>query len=152
MTARDGRASAGGPPAGDGRAGPARASDGGERDGHVVARTDELGPGDRVVTQVRGREVAVFNVDGELVAYPNWCPHQGGPLCEGDVGGTTEASFDRESLATELRWVREGAVLRCPWHQWEFDLRENAFLHDADRSLPSYPVSVEDGDVVVRLG
>lgn len=142
----------GGPSGGTSGALPVTASSGPERDGHVVARADELGPGDRVVTQLAGREVAVFNVDGELVAYPNWCPHQGGPLCEGDVGGTSEADFDRESLTTELRWVREGTVLRCPWHQWEFDLRENAFLHDADRSLPSYPVTVEDGDVVVRLG
>lgn len=143
---------AGGGQSGGGREGDGRAGDARERGGHVVARADDLGPGDRVVTQLAGREVAVFNVGGELVAYPNWCPHQGGPLCEGDVGGTSEAEFDRESLTTELRWVREGAVLRCPWHQWEFDLCENAFVHDADRSLPSYPVTVEDGDVVVRLG
>jgi nitrite reductase/ring-hydroxylating ferredoxin subunit len=116
---------------------------------HVVCEVEELPPGGRVVTDVNGLEVGVFNVDGEYYAFPNWCPHQGGPLCEGPVGGTTAETFDRDSLSYDLRWVKEGAILRCPWHQWEFDMEDNCFRHDTDRSLPSYPVHVEDGKVVL---
>lgn len=116
---------------------------------HVVCDASELSPGNRVVADIDGLEVGVFNVDGDLYAFPNWCPHQGGPLCEGPVGGTAEETFDREDLSYDLRWVKEGEILRCPWHQWEFDMTDNRFRHDADRSLPSYPVSVEDGKVVV---
>ena len=117
---------------------------------YTVCAEADLGRSDRVIADLDGREVAVFNVDGEYYAYPNWCPHQGGPLCEGPVDGTTEETFDRETLSSDLQWVKEDAVLRCPWHQWEFDILENRFLH-ANRSLPSYDARVEDGDVVVSL-
>lgn len=118
---------------------------------HVVAQTTDLDDGDRIVTEVRGREIGVFRVDGEYYAYPNYCPHQNGPLCEGEVSGTTAEQFDRDRLETDLEWVKEGQVLRCPWHDWEFDLVENGFLHDEDQTLPSYPVRVDDGDVIVSL-
>ena len=116
---------------------------------HVVCDAADLGPGERVVADVNGLEIGVFNVDGDLYAFPNWCPHQGGPLCEGPVGGTSEETFDRDTLTYDLQWVKEGAVLRCPWHQWEFDMEDNCFLHDEDRSLPSYTVHVEDGKVAL---
>lgn len=118
---------------------------------HVIVPVDELPEGERVVASLRGREIAVFNVDGDYFAYPSWCPHQGGPLCEGSVNGTTAETFDRETLTSDLQWVKEDEILRCPWHHWEFDLRENCFMHDTDWSLPSYPVRIEDGNVVVSL-
>jgi len=40
---------------------------------HIVARTDELDDGDRIIALLNGKEIGVFNVDGELHAYPNWC-------------------------------------------------------------------------------
>ena len=118
---------------------------------YVVVPAAKLSSGDRVVVSLKGREIAVFNIDGEYYAYPNWCPHQGGPLCEGSVDGTTEENFDRETLTSDLHWIKDGEILQCPWHNWEFDLTENCFMHDADRSLPSYPVRVEDGNVIVSL-
>lgn len=118
---------------------------------HVVCAATDVDSGDRVVVDIDGLELTVLNVDGEYYAYPNWCPHQGGPLGEGSVDGTTEATFDRETLEYDLDWVKEDAILRCPWHQWEFDVEENCFLHDTDRSLPSYSVSVENGDIVVSV-
>lgn len=40
---------------------------------------------------VRLREltVAVFNMGDRFLAVENRCPHQGGPLADGIVGGTT---------------------------------------------------------------
>lgn len=120
-------------------------------DDFIVATTEMLSDGDHLVVELKGREVAVFNVAESYYAYPNWCPHQGGPLCEGQITGNTDVSFDRDTLEYDVRWTKEGEVLVCPWHAWEFDLTENAFLHDGDVSLPSYPVRVEDGDVVVSI-
>lgn len=116
---------------------------------HVVGTTDELEPGARLLVQIDGREIAVFNVEGSYSAYLNWCPHQAGPICEGATGGSTRASFDRDTLEYELDWVAEGRVIRCPWHSWEFDLETGESLHDSRISLPSYPVRVEDDLVVV---
>ena len=49
----------------------------------VVARADEIAPGERKLVRVGGRSIGVFNVGGEYYALRNRCPHQGGPLCEG---------------------------------------------------------------------
>jgi nitrite reductase (NADH) small subunit len=38
---------------------------------------------------VRGRQIAVFNLGDHFLAVDNRCPHQGGPLSEGIVSGTT---------------------------------------------------------------
>ena len=98
---------------------------------HVVA--EALADGERVVAEVDGVEVGVFRVDGEYHAYPNACLHQNGPLCEGTVTGTTEASFDRESLDLDI------------------DLRTGHCLSRADLRLPAYEVYERDGQVVVSL-
>ncbi|MFB6157105.1 MAG: Rieske (2Fe-2S) protein [Haloferacaceae archaeon] len=118
---------------------------------HDVGPVDMLDEGGRVIVDLAGREVAVYDLGDGYVAYPNWCPHQGGPLCEGSTSGTVEATFDRETLETETAWTKEGEVVVCPWHGWEFDLRENEFLHDASIGLPAYSVSVEDGRLVVSV-
>lgn len=117
----------------------------------VVPGATDLAPGERVVVELAGVEVGVFRIEDGYRAYPNWCPHQGGPVCEGTAGGTVEASFDRETLETTTEWVREGEVLNCPWHGWEFDLDDGACLSGRAARLPAYEVRVEDGDVVVSL-
>jgi nitrite reductase/ring-hydroxylating ferredoxin subunit len=122
----------------------------GERE-HVVAKAGELDEGERIVVLLEGREVGVFNINGDYVAYTNWCAHQGGPLCEGSLTGTVEGSFDRDTLEVELDWCREGEILSCPWHGWEFDATNGDCLSDSSVRLRSYDVRVEDGFVVVSL-
>jgi 3-phenylpropionate/trans-cinnamate dioxygenase ferredoxin subunit len=43
---------------------------------HVVARIGEIPPGGRKIVRVEGREVGIFNLDGEFYALKNSCPHQ----------------------------------------------------------------------------
>jgi nitrite reductase/ring-hydroxylating ferredoxin subunit len=118
---------------------------------HTVASADELADGDRKVVQVEGREIGIFNVEGTFYAYSNWCAHQSGPVCEGNITGTYEATFDRDTLEYELEWTDEGNVLNCPWHGWEYDIRDGECLSREKVQLPSYPVTVEDGEVIVEL-
>ena len=118
---------------------------------HAVAAAGELQDGDRKVVQIEGREVGVFNLDGEYYAYSNWCAHQSGPVCEGTITVTYEATFDRETLEYELQWSEDETVLNCPWHGWEYDVRNGECLSRESVELPSYPVTVENGDVVVEL-
>ena len=118
---------------------------------HVVAQTDELEEGERIIALLNGKEIGVFNINEELHAYPNWCAHQGGPLCEGMLSGTIEGEFDRENLTTELEWSREGEILSCPWHGWEFDATTGDCLVDDGCRLRSIPVRDESGYVVVTL-
>ena len=117
----------------------------------VVADADELSDGDYLVTEVQGREIGVFNVEGELYAYTNWCAHQSGPICEGYLSGTTDATFDPETLETTQEWVKEGEIITCPWHGWEYDLLSGDCLSKKGIRLPEHDARVEDGEIVVSL-
>lgn len=118
---------------------------------HTVATEDELEDGDRTLIELEGKDIGVFNINGEYHAFASWCPHQGGPCCEGAVTGTSEASFDRDTLTVELDWTKDDEVLNCPWHGWEFDITSGQCLSDDRFSLPSYPVEVEDGKIIVDV-
>lgn len=118
---------------------------------YAVADADEIPDGGHLIVQLAGRQIGVFNIDGEYYAHTNWCPHQSGPICEGELDGTTDVTFDRETLEYDLQWVKENEILRCPWHAWEFDAVSGECIHGDDISLISHPVSVEDGEVIVSL-
>jgi nitrite reductase/ring-hydroxylating ferredoxin subunit len=88
----------------------------------------------------------VFNVAGRLYALHNGCPHKGGPLCEGRVCGTTLPT-DRYAF----EYGREGELIRCAWHGWEFEIATGRALADPKVRARTYPVTVEHGRVVVAL-
>ncbi|MDX1385153.1 MAG: Rieske 2Fe-2S domain-containing protein, partial [Thermoanaerobaculia bacterium] len=83
----------------------------------VVAAADEIGPGERKIVEVAGRSIGVFNVDGELFALRNRCPHQGGALCEGRLWGAV-----RSDRPGRFDYEPRRDILTCPWHGWEFHL------------------------------
>jgi nitrite reductase/ring-hydroxylating ferredoxin subunit len=107
--------------------------------GYVVASVGEIPPGGRKIVEVAGRSIGVFNVGGRFYALRNRCPHQGGPLCQGRLSGVVVAS-----RAGEYEYVRDGEVLRCPWHGWEFDVKTGQSWIDPERlRVRAYPVTVE---------
>jgi nitrite reductase (NADH) small subunit len=113
---------------------------------HVVCAASELRPGERRVVRVEGRSIGVFNVDGRYYALHNGCPHRGGPLCEGRVGGTTLPTRDRA-----FAYGHDGRILRCAWHGWEFDITTGRALADPGVAARTYPVAVEDGDILITV-
>jgi nitrite reductase/ring-hydroxylating ferredoxin subunit len=113
---------------------------------HVVASVGEIAPGDCKIVTVQGREIGVFNVGGEHFALINRCPHEGAPLCRGVLVGLAES--DRPG---QFRLVREGEMLRCPWHGWEFDIRTGQSWCDPDTvRARSYAVTVEPGETLAK--
>ena len=89
--------------------------------------------------QANGRSIGVFNVDGHLFALRNTCPHQGAQLCLGTVRGTMLPSDPYE-----YRYGRDGRVLRCPWHGWEYDLKSGqSWVDPASVRVRSYDVGIE---------
>jgi 3-phenylpropionate/trans-cinnamate dioxygenase ferredoxin subunit len=108
---------------------------------HVVAAVRDFPPGTRRRVQVGGRAVVVFNVGGEYFGLLDRCPHQGGPLSKGRLIGLLESS-----VAGEYRYSRDGEILRCPWHGWEFDLRTGRSCAEPARiRTRTYPVQTEPG-------
>ncbi len=126
-------------------------------DRFVVCRVDELPPGERKLVCVKGHSIGVFNVNGQFYALNNRCPHKAAPLCAGIITGlvTAPAPYQYEV-------VREGEIVRCPWHGWEFDITNGRSVFNPHRlrvksyevmveSVPTYPVVVEDQVVVLYL-
>lgn len=106
---------------------------------HIVAPVEAIAPGERLIVEIAGRSIGVFNVAGEFFALRNRCPHQGGPLCHGPVSG-----FMTSSGPGEYRFTRPGEFVRCPWHGWEFDIRSGQSWFDPARvRVRSYDVSLE---------
>ena len=113
---------------------------------HVVSLLKDLPPGSRMVVMLTGRPIAIFNIGGELFALLNRCPHQGGPLCDGQLTGLVEAP--EPGL---YRYSRAGEILRCPWHGWEFDVRTGKSWCDPSRIRTKvYGVAVEQGRSLVE--
>ena len=115
-----------------------------DRDRAAVLAASELPVGGRAKVEAFGTEIALFNVDGELFAAANACPHHGGPLCHGRITGARMA--DRPY---EHRWERESRVLVCPWHGWEFDLETGQSLFDPAVTVRTFDARLEDGEVVL---
>jgi nitrite reductase/ring-hydroxylating ferredoxin subunit len=107
---------------------------------HPVAQAGDLPPGSRRIVSVGKVEIGLFNVGGEIHAYRNACPHAGAPVCLGRVSGTSMPSHVYEYI-----YGKEGCILRCPWHGWEFDLRTGAHLVDPDNRLKEVPVERAEG-------
>ncbi len=100
-------------------------------------------------SRVLGRGSGVFNVAGQYYALRNLCPHKLGPLCVGRVSGRPVAAAPPSSYLGEPEIVRDGEVLRCPWHLWEFAITTGQCLVDPQMRVKMYPVAIEDGQVVV---
>ncbi len=129
---------------------------------HIVGRVSEIAPGGRKIVDVEGRSIGVFNVHGNYYALRNRCPHQGAPLCVGAIKGMTLPSKPGEYI-----WAREGEILRCPWHGWEFDITTGQSIFnphntrvktyevtveaEEDESVETYAVTVEAGLIVLHV-
>ena len=113
---------------------------------HKVADASDLEPGERAFVQIDGVEVAVFNVEGEYFALANYCVHQGGPLCEGELTGRYGMADD--DWAWTFDTTEQNVV--CPWHGWKFDVTTGENIDDDRYVTPTYDVEVDGGEVFVR--
>ena len=112
---------------------------------HIVASVGELEPGRRKIVKVAGREIGIFNLDGHYYGLRNLCPHKSGPLCLGRLRPFVQADgFD-------IYYERENEILKCPWHQWEFEVKTGCSVVDPNIRVRSYRVEQEGEDIVLYL-
>lgn len=112
---------------------------------HYVADVNELETdGSKIIAEVAGQEIAIFRLDGEYHAVANYCPHQAGPLCEGQTKGKVEIGEDGWELA-----YQDEVYIECPWHSWMFDVRTGDHAADNRYRVPTYDIKVEDGAIHV---
>lgn len=112
---------------------------------HVVGKIGEIPDGGRKIVEVAGRSVGVFNIDGEFFALLNQCPHKGAELCS---GGTIFGASHADTPTGEITYEPKRSI-RCPWHQWEYDVRTGESFYDpANDRVRKYDVAVVPGSEV----
>ena len=67
------------------------------------------------------QDVAVFNIGGRFYAISNTCAHEGGPLSQG---------------------ILENTIVTCPWHGWQYDVRDGKSPHPGGDSVKSFKIKV----------
>ena len=95
-----------------------------------IAKKGDVPPGSGKVIEAGGKEIALFNCDGQFYAINNVCVHQGGPLGEGYL---------------------EGTVVTCPWHGWQYDVTNGVSPVESSIRTECYPIKVEGEDILVSL-
>ena len=99
---------------------------------HPLGPIDQIPLGEARVFRVEGRDIAVFRLrSGEVFATSAVCPHRGGPLADGLIGGHS---------------------LICPLHGFLFDLRSGEPIGRDCAPLETYRVtSSGSGNLTVEL-
>jgi naphthalene 1,2-dioxygenase system ferredoxin subunit len=97
-----------------------------------VSAFDEVPEEDVLGVETAGKDVALYNVDGQVYATDNICTHGHARLCDGFL---------------------EGFEIECPLHQGKFDIRDGRpTCQPVTEAVRSYPVKIENGRVFVDLG
>lgn len=84
----------------------------------------------RVLLDLEGHSVALFNIADSFYAVDDSCPHQGASLCRGRL---------------------EGRVIQCCAHGLRFDLASGYLQNSTALKLNTYPVEHEKGEVFIVI-
>ena len=96
-----------------------------------VARTSQIPEGGVMGVEVEGKNLALVNLRGEIYALDDSCPHQAGPLSEGQI---------------------VGEEIECPWHRSCFDIRTGRVTRDpALEGVATYQVRLTGDAVEVEV-
>ncbi len=95
-----------------------------------VAEVTDLAPGQGKLVQVDEQDIALFNVDGTYYAMGAVCPHEEGPLHEGEVDGET---------------------IVCPWHGYDFNVRTGECSVTPELRVKTFVVKTEGNDLFIEM-
>jgi nitrite reductase/ring-hydroxylating ferredoxin subunit len=84
----------------------------------------------RLVIAVSGHTLLLVQVNDQIYAVDNRCPHMGFPLHKGTV---------------------KDCILTCDWHYARFDVTSGGTFDLWADDLPAFPVQIRDGEVWVNL-
>jgi 3-phenylpropionate/trans-cinnamate dioxygenase ferredoxin subunit len=99
---------------------------------YAVGAASDLKNGERLIVEIDGEPLAVFNLAGTFYAIADVCSHDDGPVAEGELQNTFE--------------------IECPRHGAKFDVRTGKVLSfPAVIDIPAYPTKVVGGQIMVGL-
>jgi nitrite reductase/ring-hydroxylating ferredoxin subunit len=95
-----------------------------------VAAVNELSPGQGKSVQVDGKDIALFNVNGTYHVIDAVCPHEDGPLHQGEV---------------------EGDTIICPWHGYDFSVMTGECSVDPNLRVLTFVAKIQGNDVFIEM-
>lgn len=95
-----------------------------------IAKVEDLWSGKMVGLEMHGEPILLVNVNNRIYAYADACPHQKSRLSGGNL---------------------TGKILRCPRHDWEFDVCGGSGVNPQNTCLTLFPIRVDGEDVLVDL-
>jgi nitrite reductase/ring-hydroxylating ferredoxin subunit len=95
-----------------------------------VTGLEKIPPGAGTRFKVADIEMAIFNVDGNICAIADTCPHAGGSLGMGKLDGT---------------------IVTCPVHGMKFDVTTGCFAGTSEVGVATYPAQIVDGRILVSV-
>lgn len=95
-----------------------------------VGRTTDFEEGVGQDHHVDGHDVAVFKHKNAFIALAGKCSHQGGPMAKGKI---------------------ENGYVVCPWHQWQYSVKDGLAPEGFTDCIPYYPTLERDGAVYVCI-
>ena len=96
-----------------------------------AAARDAVPEGDVIAVKVAGKEIALYEVEGEIYATDNLCTHGAARMSDGFL---------------------EGREIECPLHQGRFDVcTGKAMCAPLTDNIKTYPVRIENLRVMLQL-
>lgn len=96
-----------------------------------AAALDAVPEGDVIGVNVAGKDIALYEVEGEVYATDNICTHGAARMSDGFL---------------------EGREIECPLHQGRFDVcTGKAMCAPLTEDIKTYPVKIENMRVMLRL-
>ena len=91
-----------------------------------IANLDEIPIGGSKLVMVDDIPIALFNINGKIIAWDNRCPHRGASLSDGIISEKT---------------------IQCKYHLWEFDISNSCSVANRKIKIKTFTVSVRNKDV-----
>jgi naphthalene 1,2-dioxygenase system ferredoxin subunit len=92
---------------------------------------DDVPEGDVIGIKVAGKDIALYEVEGEVYATDNLCTHGAARMSDGFL---------------------EGREIECPLHQGRFDVcTGKAMCAPLTENIRTYPVKIENLRVMLKL-
>ena len=77
---------------------------------------------------VNNQPIALFNLDGRIIAWDNRCPHRGASLADSHISKN---------------------IIQCKFHLWEFDVDTACAVANSVLKVKTFEVKIKEGSVFI---
>ena len=91
-----------------------------------LARVDEIPNLGSKLVFLDETPIALFNINGEIHAWDNRCPHRGASLSDGYISEST---------------------IQCKYHLWDFDINRRCSIDNSKIKVATFKLKIVDNTI-----